>query len=71
MRPAAPGEQILMLDLNNGYTTQDGTSFAAPHPGLLADALDRSRHVTQKDTAFMETHCRAIYERCRKNALCL
>ena len=55
----------------NGSPIRADTSFAAPHPGLLADALDRSRHVTQKDTAFMETHCRAIYERCRKNALCL
>jgi subtilisin family serine protease len=36
---AAPGEQILMLDLNNGYTTQDGTSFAAPHVAALAGLL--------------------------------
>jgi len=53
----------------NGSPIRADTSFAAPHPGLLVEALDRSCHVTQKDTAFMETHCRAIYERCRTNAL--
>jgi hypothetical protein len=33
---AAPGEQILMLDLGNGYLTSDGTSFAAPLVAALA-----------------------------------
>lgn len=62
-------EKILEPTFNVSPIRAD-TSFAAPHSGLLADALDRSRHVTHTDTVFMETHCRAIYERCRESALC-
>jgi len=36
---SAPGDDILMLDLNDGYTTQDGTSFSAPHVAALAGLI--------------------------------
>jgi len=36
---AAPGEAILSTNIGGGYTTSDGTSFAAPHVAALAGLL--------------------------------
>ena len=36
---AAPGEDIYMTALGGGYSTNSGTSFAAPHVGALAGLL--------------------------------
>ena len=36
---AAPGEDILMADLGNGYLFSSGTSFAAPHVAALAGLI--------------------------------
>ena len=36
LQVVAPGESVLMLSLGNGYTTDSGTSFSAPHVAALA-----------------------------------
>ncbi len=59
----------LLTPTFNGMPIRADTSFAAPNPGILADALDRSSHVAPEDAAFMEAHCRGIYEHCREIAI--